>query len=178
MSARNVFAEMLSSPSPVSRKSLNTGVFSILEEDEASTHTAENEENESRHANVRPDSSKSLHKSLSNIKQLPSATPTSSARADIPETLAVINDACTSSQSINTALNNVRSAKAMAAARRRAATTKIKADRAAEKEDSMAFNKERETMKQQLLKLRGDMGMEMIKHRAADAQERKNKKVR
>ncbi|GMI25419.1 hypothetical protein TeGR_g5248, partial [Tetraparma gracilis] len=108
-----------------------------------------------------------LHSSLSNVKSF------ARAGAGVERTVESIRQ---SNQSINEALNNVREAKALAASRRRAATAKIKADRQAEKEEALAFNASEAAMKSELLKLRGDVGMEMIRAKAGrdkDARARK-----
>ena len=73
--------------------------------------------------------------------------------------------------SVNTSLNNVRAAKAAAAARRRDATARLKAEREQEKQDNLSFNESKRQLRMDLLKARGDASLELAKHRARRAKE-------
>ncbi|GMI49022.1 hypothetical protein TrCOL_g12589 [Triparma columacea] len=107
----------------------------------------------------------------------PSARPQLSARSNsgaldmnLQTTLAGIT---ASQKSINQALNKVRSAKAMAAEKRRQATLQLKMEREEEKMEALEFNRQKAAMKKELLVARSQMGMEFIRHRAQHAEKEK-----
>ncbi|GMH60400.1 hypothetical protein TL16_g03039 [Triparma laevis f. inornata] len=98
-----------------------------------------------------------------------------SLKANLTTTLESVS---ASKQSINLALNNVRAAKKQAQERRRIATQRLKEEREQEKAENIAFNREKERVRLEILKERGNVGMDMAKFKAKQRADQKQKKFK